>query len=124
MTFGTTFGTTFLGDPPTDRGPIVGIPYEDLLELRKNLEATQQALLISQNSNEKLKEDLKLERVKVDWLKRALEVQRKTAQDYCWVRYSNREPANLRSPAVFTSHEWQKIGEAMDAALEIMGENE
>lgn len=44
-------------------------------------------------------------------------VAKKAAQDYCWQRYKDREPMNLSSPAVFTSHEWQKIGEAIDAAL-------
>lgn len=41
---------------------------------------------------------------------------RKAAVDYCWQRYKSREPMNLKDPAVFTSHEWEKIGEAMDAA--------
>jgi len=41
---------------------------------------------------------------------------RKAAVDYCWQRYKSRAPMNLKDPAVFTSHEWEKIGEAMDAA--------
>lgn len=52
-----------------------------------------------------------------DALKLALDAQRKAAVDYCWMRYKDRPPLNLKSgPAAFTSHEWQKIGEAMDAA--------
>lgn len=35
------------------------------------------------------------------------------ASDYCWMRYKGRPPAHLHSSAVFTSHEWQKIAEAM-----------
>ena len=41
---------------------------------------------------------------------------RKAAVDYCWQRYKGRDPLNLKNPAVFTSHEWEKIGETMDAA--------
>lgn len=46
-----------------------------------------------------------------------VEIAKKAAQDYCWQRYKGREPMNLKYEAVFTSHEWQKIGEAIDAAL-------
>lgn len=46
---------------------------------------------------------------------------KKAAQDYCWQRYSDRPPLNLRTPAVFTSHEWQKIGEAIDDAIAHLG---
>lgn len=42
---------------------------------------------------------------------------RKAATDYCWQRYKGRDPMNLNSPAVYTSHEWQKIGDAMDKAV-------
>ena len=45
----------------------------------------------------------------------ALRIAKKAAQDYCWERYKGREPLNLSTPAVFTSHEWQKIGERIDA---------
>nr|WP_313022895.1 hypothetical protein [Brucella intermedia] len=41
---------------------------------------------------------------------------RKAAVDYCWQRYKGRDPMNLKDPAVFTSHEWEKIGEVMDEA--------
>lgn len=41
----------------------------------------------------------------------------KAAGDYCWHRYKDRQPAMLKSSAVFTSHEWQKITEAMEAHL-------
>lgn len=44
------------------------------------------------------------------------EAMRKAAVDYCWQRYKSRPPMDLKDPAVFTSHEWEKIGEAMDAA--------
>lgn len=40
----------------------------------------------------------------------------KAASIYCWERYKGREPLNLSSPAVFTSHEWQKIEEAIRRA--------
>ncbi|NBE05946.1 hypothetical protein [Paragemmobacter ruber] len=50
-------------------------------------------------------------------MERALATAKKAAQDYCWQRFKGRAPLNLSSPAVFTSHEWQKIGEAIDAAL-------
>ncbi|MBB6262529.1 hypothetical protein FHS77_003105 [Paenochrobactrum gallinarii] len=50
-------------------------------------------------------------------LREALKVQRKAATDYCWQRYKNRPPMELNYPAVFTSHEWQKIGEFMDEAV-------
>ena len=46
---------------------------------------------------------------------------RKAAVDYCWERYKGRQPMMLSHEAVFTSHEWEKIGEAMDAALATMG---
>lgn len=42
---------------------------------------------------------------------------KKIAQDYCWQRYKGRQPMMLTSEAVFTSHEWQKIGEAIDKDL-------
>ncbi|QTN02406.1 hypothetical protein GTN27_04150 [Ochrobactrum sp. EEELCW01] len=41
---------------------------------------------------------------------------RKAAVDYCWQRYKGRDPMSLKDPAVFTSHEWEKIGEIMDEA--------
>ena len=43
----------------------------------------------------------------------------KAASDYCWYRYKGRRPANLKYPAVFTSHEWHKITDAMEATLKI-----
>jgi len=49
---------------------------------------------------------------------------RKAATDYCWQRYKGRDPMNLSSPAVFTSHEWQKIGEAMDEAIAALNPSE
>lgn len=52
-----------------------------------------------------------------------LVAQRKAATDYCWERYKKRPPMDLNYPAVFTSHEWQKIGEAMDAAIKKEPEN-
>ena len=42
---------------------------------------------------------------------------REAAARYCWERYKGRDPLNLTSPAVFTSHEHQKIGEYIDRAL-------
>lgn len=51
---------------------------------------------------------------------RALElagIAKRAAQDYCYQRYKGRSPLNLKAPSVFTSHEWQRIGEAIDAAL-------
>lgn len=40
------------------------------------------------------------------------------ASEYCWMRYKGRPPANLHSSCVFTSHEWQKIAEAIRAERE------
>lgn len=37
------------------------------------------------------------------------------ASNYCWQRYKERSPLNLKTPAVFTSHEHQKIDEYMRA---------
>lgn len=42
----------------------------------------------------------------------------KLASEYCWMRYKGRPPANLHSSCVFTSHEWQKIAEAIRAERE------
>lgn len=42
---------------------------------------------------------------------------RKAATDYCWMRYKQRREMMLSHPAVFTSHEWQKIGEYMDSVV-------
>lgn len=39
------------------------------------------------------------------------------ASEYCWQRYKGRDPLNLKSPAVFTSHEHQKIAEYIRARL-------
>nr|DAE48929.1 MAG TPA: outer capsid protein sigma-1 attachment protein [Caudoviricetes sp.] len=47
---------------------------------------------------------------------KARDAMRKAAVDYCWQRYKGRDPMNLKDPAVFTSHEWEKIGEVMDEA--------
>lgn len=49
-------------------------------------------------------------------VEKAKDAMRKAAVDYCWQRYKGRDPMNLKDPAVFTSHEWEKIGEVMDEA--------
>lgn len=51
-------------------------------------------------------------------LKRKLETAYKSAGTYCWERYKGREPMFLNDPAVFTSHEWQKITEYMEVEVE------
>lgn len=42
------------------------------------------------------------------------------AAEYCWQRYKGREPMNLASPAVFTSHEHQKIEEYIRYRLSVL----
>lgn len=46
----------------------------------------------------------------------AVEVERAAAAEYCWQKYKRRNPLNLESPAIFTSHEHRKIVEHMRAA--------
>lgn len=48
---------------------------------------------------------------------------RKAAADYCWARYKGRDPLNLKYPAVFTSHEHQKIVETMDRAAAALAQS-
>ena len=56
-----------------------------------------------------------LSEARAQGLQEGREQAKKAAQDYCWERYKGRDPLNLTYPAVFTSHEWQKIGERIDA---------
>ena len=49
----------------------------------------------------------------------AVKAERAAASEYCWQRYQNREPMNLTSPAVFTSHSHQDIVEHMERAAAI-----
>jgi hypothetical protein len=49
----------------------------------------------------------------------AVKAERAAASEYCWQRYKNREPMNLTSPAVFTSHSHQDIVEHMERAAAI-----
>jgi hypothetical protein len=49
----------------------------------------------------------------------AVKAERAAASEYCWQRYQNREPMNLTSPAVFTSHSHQDIVEHMQRAAAI-----
>jgi hypothetical protein len=49
----------------------------------------------------------------------AVKAERAAASEYCWQRYQNREPMNLTSPAVFTSHSHQDIVEHMERAATI-----
>nr|CAI3971235.1 hypothetical protein ORM20_00186 [Ochrobactrum phage ORM_20] len=51
-------------------------------------------------------------------LGRKLTAVRNAAITYCWERYKSRSPMDLKEPAVFTSHEWEKIKDVMDAAEE------
>lgn len=49
----------------------------------------------------------------------AVKAERAAASEYCWQRYKDREPMNLTSPAVFTSHSHQDIVAHMERAAAI-----
>ena len=56
--------------------------------------------------------------VEVEYYKTAAKTAIKEASAYCYSRYKGRDPLGLRHPAVFTSHEYQKIEEAINRAIE------
>jgi hypothetical protein len=60
-----------------------------------------------------------IEYIRKDTADAAVKAERAAASEYCWQRYQNREPMNLTSPAVFTSHSHQDIVEHMERAAAI-----
>ncbi|WP_266029916.1 Lar family restriction alleviation protein [Brucella intermedia] len=95
----------------------------DNAALTARIKALEAELDAAEEESCDLENDYMKERARAEALEAKLaaaektnDAMRKAAVDYCWQRYKGRDPLNLKNPAVFTSHEWEKIGETMDAA--------